>query len=168
MVLRASARLQRHYRLKAGKAQLPDQPFLHAWNLDLLPCGRSQLIVLASEEHSLFSFLLPLSRSTDYRLFLAAFQSRLVTLMDKIQLPDPPDTTVYWLRGRTDRRVIGSQNDFLSIAGTVLLEYEKPISSANLEKVEREINHMPMSYLDMDSPDRALWRQRAVITERGS
>jgi len=80
MILRASAKFQRQYRQKAEETELPVQPFPQTWNLDLLPYGRSQIIVLASEEYSLFSFFIPLTRSTDFRLFFTAFQVRLTPM----------------------------------------------------------------------------------------
>jgi hypothetical protein len=158
MIFRASARFQKHYRQKAEKVHLPAQRFPLAWNLDILPHGRSQLIVLASEECSLFSFFIPLTRSTDFSLFLAAFQHRLTGFMEHIQLSDRPDISGYRLGRRVDRSLIGSQNDFLFVASAMFLDFEKPISPANLNIVEREINCMPMSYLGMNSPDRAIWR----------
>ncbi len=160
MILRASAKFQKHYQQNAGKAVLPVGPFPQTWNLDLLPHGRSQLIVLASEEYSLFSFMIPLTRARGYPQFVTAFQARLVTWMDNISLWERPDLNEIQLSKRTDRRVIGSQNDFLSISKTILLNFERPISPEDVEKVERKINSMPMSYLDMDSPDRAFWKYK--------
>ena len=161
MILRASAKFQRHYRKNAEKIELPVQSFPQTLNLDLLPYGRSQLIVLASEEHSPFSFFIPMSRSSDFGLFLTAFQGRLKSWMDNIRLFKQPDTAGYQFTRRTDQRIIGSQNDFLSVTKKMLLDFDKPITPENLEKIEREINSMPMSYLGMDSPDRAFWRYKA-------
>jgi hypothetical protein len=157
MTFRVSAKFQRHYGLKVEKTELPVQPFPQTWNLDLFRNGRSQLIVLASEEHSLFSFFIPLSCSKDFGPFLEAFKGRFATWMENIGLWDQPDTTEFNLGRRTNPRVIRSQCEFLFLTKCRLNDFEKPISPRNLEEVERYINSTPMSYLEMDSPDWVIW-----------
>ncbi len=159
MLIRASARFQRQYFCAPGKRDAPVQPFPQTWNVDILPNGRSQLVILASEEYSLFSFLIPASRERHIDSFLIPFRTRLVQLFEKILFEQQPDITQITFSNRTNRRVIGSQNDLLYLTQQALKDSGKPASLNTLQKTEKWLNSTPMSYLNMDSPSQALSKQ---------
>lgn len=114
--------------------------------------GRNQLLILASEEYSLFSLLIPTTRARSVESFLAPFKERLLNLFQNIRLWDHPELGQFTLSGRTDRKIIGSQNDMISMTRHLLASSEKPISAPRFEAIEEQLNSMPMSYLLMASP----------------
>jgi hypothetical protein len=159
MLLRVSAKFHRQFSCAVGKERSPVRPFPQTWNLDLLYHGRSQLLILASEEHSLFSVLIPSNRSRNLECFQTPFRARLLQLFENIRLWDHPDPDQFTFSGRTDRRIIGSQNDLLFMTRRLLEDSEKPASPEALLRVEEDLNSTPMSYLQMGSPVDALWRE---------
>ena len=165
MLLRASARFRRQYACVLEKQDPPVQPFPQTWNLDVISHGRAQLLVLASEECSLFSFLIPTTRERKFERFLSEFRVRLLQLFENVgtRLADRPELNQVTLVGRTDRRIIGSQTDLLFITKAFLSESEKPASYATLRDIEEHLNAVPMSYLAMGSPLEALRRKTASL-----
>ena len=111
MLIRASAKFRRQYSCALDKRDPPVQPFPQTWNLDVLSHGRSQLLVLASEEFTLFSFLIPTGRVRNSQSFLVPFRERLLQLFENVRIRsgDRPDLGPVRLVGRTDRKIIGSQ-----------------------------------------------------------
>jgi hypothetical protein len=168
MLLRVSAKFHRQFSGVIGKGDSPVRPFPQTWNLDLLSHGRSQLLVLASEEHSLFSVLIPSDRCRNLERFQAPFRERLLQLFENIRLWDHPDLNQFTYSGRTDRRIIGSQNDLLYMTRQLLEDSEKPASAETLRGVEEELNSTPMSYLQMDSPMHALRGEMERLTQQCS
>jgi hypothetical protein len=154
MLIRASAKFRHQYRCTVDNCDLPVRPFPQTWNLDVLSHGRSQLLILASEEYSLFSVLIPTSRARSFDAFMTAFRERLLQLFEnfRIRSADRPDLNQVTLVGRTDRRIIGSQNDLLYLTQQYLIGSAKPASAATLGMVEEQLNDAPMSYLAMKSP----------------
>jgi hypothetical protein len=54
MLIRASAKFRKHYRCAVVAGEMPVPRFPGLWNLDLVPNGRSQMLVFANEEQSLY------------------------------------------------------------------------------------------------------------------
>jgi hypothetical protein len=146
------------FRLTAEKNVTVAPSFPQTWNVDLFYNGPSQIIALASEERSLISIFLPLTRSKDPKLFFSAFEKRLSSWFDNVSAWYPSDIGRVRFAARTNRSLIGSQNDFIHVAKLMLQDFEQPIGVHNMLKVEEEINAMPMSYLGMDWPSRAMWK----------
>jgi hypothetical protein len=166
MLIRASAKFRRQYSCTLdGRRDPPVQPFPQTWNLDVLSHGRSQLLVLASEEYTLFSVLVPTGRVRNADSFLTPFRERLLQLFEnvRIRLAAQPDLGSVTLVGRTDRKIIGSQNDLLFMTRRFLDDSEKPASSETLRMIEEHLNATPMSYLAMGSPVEALRRKAAWL-----
>ena len=141
------------------------QPFPQTWNLDILSHGRSQLLVLASEEFSLFSLLVPTCRVAILNSFMTPFRERLLQLFENVRIrsADRPDLSQVTLVGRTDRKIIGSQNDLVFMTQEFLKDSEKPASEETLRKIEEHLNATPMSYLAMGSPLEAMRRKTAWL-----
>ncbi len=162
MLIRASAKFRRQYRCAIEKTDLPVGPFPQTWNVDLISNGLRQLLVIASEEYTLFSVLVPISRSRNLNTFLDGFRQRLLQLFEDagIHSADRPDLTQFTFVGRTDKRIIGSQNDLIYLARCHLAELIQPATPSALREVEQGINDSPMSYLGMDDPLRAFKKKR--------
>jgi hypothetical protein len=156
MLLRISEKFRRHYRLKPTSCESPVRPFPLTWNVDVLPWGQQQLIVLASEEYTLFSFLLGLSRGRSIERFQEAFRSRLKGLLDNIGWWQLPFLPMFTFSKRANRSIIGSQNELLFLTCAHLEGAGKPAGEDKLRQIEESINRCPMSYLEMESPVRAL------------
>src|SRR5256885_6212108 len=86
MLVRASAKFRRQYSCALDKRDPPVQPFPQTWNLDVLSHGRSQLLVLASEEYTLFSLLVPTGRARNSESFLIPFRLRLLQLFENVRI----------------------------------------------------------------------------------
>src|SRR6185369_5011572 len=110
MLFRTSAKFRRQYSCALETGDPPVQPFPQTWNLDVLSHGRSQLLVLASEEYSLFSLLVPTSRVRNLISFMTPFRELLLQLFENVRIrsADRPDLNQVKLVGRTDRKIIGS------------------------------------------------------------
>jgi hypothetical protein len=136
----------------------PVRPFPQTWNVDLISNGPRQLIVLASEEFSLFTILVPTGRERNMNKFLEGFRERLLQLFEDIRVhsADRPNLNQFTFVGRTDKKIIGSQNDLIYNARFLLSEAIQPASPSVLSDIERFLNDMPMSYLGMDHPLDAL------------
>jgi hypothetical protein len=165
MLLRASAKFGRQYSCPLERREPPVQPFPLTWNLDVISHSRSQLLVLASEEYTLFSLLIPTGRARNPDAFLTVFRERLLELLENVRIRagDLPDFGPVTLVGRTDRRIIGSQNDLIYLTKCYLEGSEKPASPETLKAVEEQVNSAPMSYLAMESPLEAFYRKTALL-----
>ncbi len=136
--------------------EVPVRPFPLTWNLDVFPRGRQQLIVLATEEYTLFSLLLGVSRGRSIPIFQEAFRSRLRNLLENIGWWQLPFLPMFTFAKRGNRSIIGSQNELLYLASVHLEGVSLPASDDDLRRVEECINGCPMSYLGMKSPVMAL------------
>ena len=163
MIIRASARFQRQYARFPNDRDTPVQPFPQTWNVDILAHGRSQLLVMASEECSMYSILIPVGRSQQIDSFLTPFRSRLAELFGNLNFQQPPNVTQATFSNRTNRRIIGSQNDLLSITHELLKDVNKPSSSNLLKLIENQLNSAPMSYLNMGCAQDAFLMQMAKL-----
>src|SRR5262245_51217033 len=150
MLFRVSAKFKRQYSCQLEKGELPVRAFPQTWNIDLLNHSR-QLLAIASEEYSLFSVLIPLSRERKIESFLRPCQKRLFQLFENLGMWRPPDLTQISFSVRTDRRIIGSQNDFIHMTRAHLHYAKDSLSSEDLLQIEKSVNRSPMSYLGMDS-----------------
>jgi hypothetical protein len=70
--------------------------------------------------------------------------------------------------GRTDKRIIGSQNDLIYLARCHLAEMIQPATPSVLREVERGINDSPMSYLGIDDPFRAFQNKTVGLKANGA
>jgi hypothetical protein len=156
MLVRISEKFRRHYRLMPVSREAPVRPFPQTWNVDLRPDGRSQLLVMASEEHTLFSLLMPVSRSHKLEVFQDAFRARLRQFLDNIQWWKLPYLPFLTYCKRSDLSFAGSQTELWRLTFAYLENTPAPASPADLLKVEEDINSAPMSLLQMDSPVEAL------------
>ena len=165
MLFRASAKFRRQYSCALEKHDPPVRPFPQTWNLDVLSHGRSQILVLASEEYTLFSLLVPTGRTRNLHSFMTPFRERLLQLFENVRIrsADRPDLGPVTLVGRTDRKIIGSQNDLLFMTQQFLNDSEKLAAQETLRKIEEHLNATPMSYLAMGSPLEALRRKTAWL-----
>jgi hypothetical protein len=166
MLIRASAKFRQQYHCVVEDRDPPVRPFPQTWNVDLLSNGRSQLVVLASEEYSLFSVLIPIGRARNVNAFLNAFRERLLQLFEnaRIHSADRPHLELFTFVGRTDQKIIGSQNDFMHNVRYWLSDSKEPASADKLRGIERVLNDMPMSHLAMDSPLEALQKKTQWLT----
>lgn len=96
---------------------------------------------------------------------MTPFRERLLQLFENVRIrsADRPDLNKAKLVGRTDRKIIGSQNDLIFMAQQFLDDSEKPASQETLRKIEEHLNATPMSYLAMGSPVDALQRKTAWL-----
>ena len=144
---------------------MPAQPFPLTWNVDVLEHGRNQCLAIASEEYTLFSFLLPAGSPASVDSFLIPFRQRLFLLLGDIAGQPASDAVKF--SNRTNRRVIGSQNDLLYLTHQLLKDVDKPASPALLQRIEALLNSTPMSYLNMDCPDEALAKHLVKLKQGG-
>ena len=151
MIIRVSARFQHCHPGIALKRNLPPRPFPLTWDVDLLIHGRSQYLVIASEEYSLYSLLFPVGRSERIDSFLIPFSKRVAQLGGDIS-SQPPRAADMVFSNRVNRHVIGSQNDLLFITHELLKEVDKSISPELVGRIEQMLNATPMSYLEMNNP----------------
>ena len=158
MLLRMSGRFQRHFSCSFDAGTPPVLPFPQTWNIDLFRHGR-ELVVLASEEFSLFTLLIPIKGTRSLETFFAPFRERLERLFENIRLWEKPDLTAFTLSRRTDRKVIGSQCDFLRLADAYLSEQGPPLSAECLLRVEENLNIAPRPLIGMESPIDVLMRE---------
>ena len=154
MLIRTSAKFRQQYRCAVEQADPSVRPFPQTWNVDLIRNGPQQLLVLASEEFSLFTILVPTGRARNATSFLEPFRERLLDLFEnmRIRSADRPDLDLFTFLGRTDKKIIGSQCDLSYHAQWQLQEAIQPASPGVLRDIERHLNDMPMSYLGMASP----------------
>ena len=163
MLIRSSARFQRQYTCILDERDASVHPFPLTWNVDILAHGRSQMLVIASEECSLFSILTPVSRVRDIDSFLTSFQNRLAEFFLNFNLQQPPDVTQAIFSNRRNRRVIGSQNDLLYITHELLKDVNQPPTPNLLHLIEKQLNSAPMSYLNMNCARDAFLMQVAKL-----
>src|SRR5689334_115294 len=118
MKVGVSDRFCRHYKLTRNGSIEPGGPFPQTWNLDLIYNGRQQLLIVATEQTSLFSTLIGCSRSRKVQIFLDLFRERLESLFRAVRLPDEywPDLAEWSFASRSDPRFIGSQNELMKNA----------------------------------------------------
>lgn len=102
-------------------------------------------------------------------VFLEAFRQRLLQLFEDTRnhAANRPELNQFTFVGRTDKRIIGSQNDLIYLARCHLAEMIQPATPSVLREVERGINDAPMSYLGMDDPWRA-WQKKTKELKAGS
>ena len=153
ILIKASAKFQRQYLELPQTRDFLARKFPLTWNVDILAHGRSQLLVIASEELSLYSLLIPVGRSKDPSTFLLPFQKRLAEL-----LPSPQQPVVGSISNRTNRQVIGSQNELLFTASIYLVGADKPATPNQLGFIEEKLNSTYMSYLGRERPREAFAR----------
>jgi hypothetical protein len=114
--------------------------------------------VVFSEEHSLFTFIISSSYGRSLTPVLESFHTRREELVRKLgSCERVPFSLATWHFGkRTNRHIIGSQNDLIYLLGGHLESAAPPVKEDLLRKIEDSLNQTPMSYLGMESPRAAL------------
>src|SRR5262245_40599548 len=106
MLLRVSAKFRKHYRCALPEGEVVPPPFPGVLNLDLVPNGRSQYLVFANEEQSLYFFCLGVGRGRDIAPLLAILRQRMATLLEEHKLPRHlwPDLENFTFASRINQR----------------------------------------------------------------
>jgi len=155
MFLRFSAALAKKLGCKTGALDSAHLAFPNVWYFDVFKPDGGERLVLASEENTLFSVLIPLGRSKNHESFLITFAERLKLVFADAAAWQKPDFSEQVFSGRTNRGIIGSQNDLIHLARVHLALLEHlPLVEA-LADVEGDLNSAPMSVLKTKSPERA-------------
>ena len=160
LLLHVSARFARLFRCELdGENYGEKRPgILAKWSVDVCSVSRLGRFVLFCEEDSLFTFII----SSDYRRSLApvldGFHRRREELTRELGLSGlaPFSSTTFRFSKRTNRHIVGSQNDLIYLLRGYLEEAAPPLEGDQLRKVEDSLNQAPMSYLGMRSPRVAL------------
>ena len=160
--LHVSARFARVFRCElGGESQTENRPDLLAiWSVDVCTVPRLGRFVLFSEEHSLFTIVISSGYGRSTASVLERFQRRREELTRELGLSGlaPSSSATLHFGKRTNRHIIGSQNDLIYLLrGYLDLENAAPpLEGQRLQKVEESLNRAPMSYLGMKSPRAAL------------
>ncbi|HNY65246.1 MAG TPA: hypothetical protein PKM41_07380 [Deltaproteobacteria bacterium] len=160
MIFRLSQKLAKKIKVQpVVHADPSPNPYLD-WTGHLFTAERSQYIILTNT-FSLLSVIFHGRGVTDDNLFVL----RALTLMKEYLSEDPftfffprviePYTNRVFFSKSADRRVIGSMNDLISNARHHLVQ-----DSLTPFRAAQRINGMPMSFLGMDTPERAFRRLR--------
>ena len=160
MLLHVSGRFARLFRceLDGGSYGEKRPGILSNWSIDVCSVSRLGRFVLFCEEDSLFTFVV----SSGYRRSLApvveGFHRRREELTRELGLSGlaPFSSTTFRFSKRTNRHVIGSQNDLIYLLRGYLEEAAPPLEGGRLQKIEDSLNQAPMSYWGMESPRVAL------------
>jgi hypothetical protein len=159
--LHVSARFARLFRCELhGELHGEKRPgLLTTWSVDVCTVPRFGRFVVFSEEHSLFTFTISSSYGRSLTPVLESFHTRREELVRELgSCERVPFSLATWHFGkRTNRHIIGSQNDLIYLLGGHLESAAPPVKEDLLRKIEDSLNQTPMSYLDMESPRAALF-----------
>jgi uncharacterized protein DUF6933 len=162
LLLHVSARFGRLFRCELdGESQGEKRPDpLAIWSVDVCTVPRLGRFVLFCEEHSLFTFIISSGYGRSLAPVLERFQRRREELARERGLSGiaPFSFTTARFGKRSNRHIIGSQNDFIYLLRAHLEDAAPPLEGELLRKVEDSLNEAPMSYLGMESPRSALFR----------
>jgi hypothetical protein len=159
--LHVSARFARLFRCELhGKLDGEKRPgLLTSWSVDVCTVPRLGRFVVFSEEHSLFTFIISSSYGRSLTPVFESFHTRREALVRELgSCERVPFSFATWHFGkRTNRHIIGSQNDLIYLLGGHLESAVPPVKEDLLRKIEDSLNQTPMSYLGMESPRAALF-----------
>ncbi len=160
MIFRLSRKLAKKIKVEPTTlAPQSENPFLD-WSAHIFSAGRTQYIIITNTP-SLLSMICYGKSVTDDNLFIL----RTLSMMKEYLSEDPftfyfpriisPHTNRVLFSKSSDRSVIGSMNDLILNAKQLLGEENlSPYQAA------QQINKMPMSYLNYDTPERAFTKLR--------
>jgi len=161
-LLHVSIRFARLFRCELCRESNEEKPtgLLAIWAVDVCTVPRLGRFVLFSEEHSLFTFIISSTYRRSLTPVLESFHTRREGLTREQGLPEgAPFSLTRWHFGRrTNRHIIGSQNDFIYLFRCHLEDTVSPAKEDVLQKIEDSLNQTPMSYVGMESPRTALFR----------
>jgi hypothetical protein len=160
LLLRVSARFARLFRRELnGESYGEKRPgLLENWSVDVCAISRLGRFVLFCEEDSLFTFIISSGYGRSLAAVLEMFHKRREELARELGLSGltPFSVTTFRFSKRTNRHIIGSQNDLIYLLRGYLEDVAPPLEGNQLRKVEVSLNQAPMSYLGMKSPQVAL------------
>jgi hypothetical protein len=161
LLLHVSARFARLFRCELGGESYAEKSagILANWSVDVCSVSRLGRFVLFCEEDSLFTFVISSGYSRSLAPVLEGFHSRREELARELGLSAlaPFSFTTLRFGKRTNRHIIGSQNDVIYLLRGYLEEAAPPLEGDQLRKAEDSLNHAPMSYFGMRSPRIALF-----------
>lgn len=161
LLLHVSARFAQLFRSEMdGDSQEEKIPGpLAIWSVDVCAVPRLGRFVLFSEDHSLFTFIISSGYSRSLAPVLEGFQRRRQELIHELGLSGfaPFSFTTARFGKRSNRHIIGSQNDLIYLLKAHLEDAVLPLKEDRLRKVEDSLNQAPMSYFGMQSPRIALF-----------
>jgi hypothetical protein len=159
-LLHVSARFAGLFRCELdGESYGEKRPgILPNWSVDVCSVSRLGRFVLFCEEDSLFTFVVSSGHRRSLAPVLEEFCRRREELARELGLfaLAPFSFTTLRFGKRTNRHVIGSQNDLIYLLRGYLEDAAPPLEVDRLRKVEDSLNQAPMSYLGMRSPRFAL------------
>jgi len=128
------------------------------WSVDVCSMSHLGRFVLFCEEDSLFTFVISLGYGRSLAPVLDRFHRRREELACELGLSGLAPFSFTRLRfgKRTNRHIIGSQNDLIRLLCGYLEDATPPLEGDQLRNVEDSLNQAPMSYLGMRSPRVAL------------
>jgi hypothetical protein len=160
LLLHVSVRFARLFRCELDEESYGEKRpgMLANWSLDVCSVSHLGRFVLFCEEDSLFTFVISLGYSRSLAPVLEGFHRRREELARELGLSGLAPFSFSTLRfgKRTNRHIIGSQNDLIYLLSDYLEGAELPLEGDQLRKVEDSLNQAPMSYLGMRSPRVAL------------
>lgn len=101
----------KHYQCTRDERDLPNPGLLMAWHADTRIVRGAGRFILLSEERTLFSFLFHMGSVRSLEVFTEVFYERIAVLRESARIWDQEPRPELHYAKRTDRRVIGSQND---------------------------------------------------------
>jgi hypothetical protein len=160
LLLHVSARFARLFRCELDGESSPEERsgLLAHWSVDVCAVSRLGRFVLLCEEHSLFTLIISASYGRSLAPILERFHRRREELARELGLSGlaPFSSTTFRFSKRTNRHIIGSQNDFIHLLHGYLEDAVPSLQENRLQEVEDSLNQAPMSYLGMNSPRLAL------------
>ena len=160
LLLHVSARFAQLFSEMDGDSQEEKRPGpLAIWSVDVCSVPRLGRFVLFSEDHSLFTFIISSGYGRSLAPVLEAFQRSRQELIHELGLSEfaPISFTTARFGKRSNRHIIGSQNDLIYLLKAHLENTVLPLKEDRLRKVQDYLNQAPMSYLGMHSPRFALF-----------
>jgi hypothetical protein len=161
LLLHVSARFARLFRCELDEESNGEKKpgRLANWSVDVCSVSRLGRFVLFCEEESLFTFVVFSGYRRSLAPVLEGFHRRREELTRELGLSGrltPFSSTTFHFSKRTNRHIIGSQNDLIYLLRGYLEQAAAPLEGDQLRKVEDSLNQAPMSYLGMRSPRVAL------------
>ncbi len=156
MIFRVTQKLAKKIKVTPETAPPPhENPFLD-WTANLIMVSRWQCILLTNS-HCLYSVVLPGKGVSNKKAFVGASTKALYEYMaldgceNIFNAHIASDVRTATFCKASDRRVLGSMNDFAFHTRVYLLEMGLPVQLVNAR-----LNDMPMSMLERTYPKKAL------------
>lgn len=152
MLFRISKKFEGTFRCKALGVDPPAPgPFL-AWYVDTFTVPGFGRFVICSEEHSLYSLVIPLGAKRSLPLMMENFFVNHTRLLDALDLQHLPVSNNPVFVTRTNRHITGSQNELILQVRFFLGNSAPPLNQQIFEQLHHEANSCPLGYLKMESP----------------